>query len=266
MAGYQIPGTLCLTRSERIDGGTLRVSNSPPPGFVGDSTNDQALFESTIKALEADVAYLGTQFVLDSEVRLAYARQIKAMADDLRMKASSGSMSWKQAAVDAQETRNAIMEVMRGRSSPVGRAEAEAIKKHGRTLNELIANKTHELFGNSADFDRLSQSQKNQVYAEIVKSAGKSDPEVNGRLLRLSRYGRGLLFLSIAISVYTVANSNDKVATAKHEVKVTGAGIAGGFAGGALAGLACGPGAPVCVTVGAFVGGALAAFGADYFW
>jgi len=27
----------------------------------------------------------------------------------------------------------------------------------------------------------------------------------------------------------------------------------------------CGPGAPVCVTIGAVVGGALAAFGVDYF-
>jgi hypothetical protein len=33
-----------------------------------------------------------------------------------------------------------------------------------------------------------------------------------------------------------------------------------------LAGLACGPGAPVCVTIGAFVGGAAAAFGVDLFW
>jgi hypothetical protein len=32
-----------------------------------------------------------------------------------------------------------------------------------------------------------------------------------------------------------------------------------GIAGGALAGLACGPGPLVCVTVGAFVGGAVAA-------
>jgi hypothetical protein len=34
-----------------------------------------------------------------------------------------------------------------------------------------------------------------------------------------------------------------------------GAGIGGGMGGGALAGLLCGPGAPVCVAVGAFVGG-----------
>ncbi|QCP13991.1 hypothetical protein FCL38_28915 [Pseudoduganella umbonata] len=43
-------------------------------------------------------------------------------------------------------------------------------------------------------------------------------------------------------------------------------GIGGSIAAGALAGLACGPGAPVCVTIGAFVGGALAAFGAGFVW
>ncbi|QFQ77129.1 DUF3265 domain-containing protein [Vibrio harveyi] len=39
-----------------------------------------------------------------------------------------------------------------------------------------------------------------------------------------------------------------------------------GIAGGAIAGLACGPGAPVCVSVGAFIGGTLAAFGASIAW
>jgi hypothetical protein len=165
MAGYQIPGILCLTRSELIDTGTLCARNSPTPGFVGASTNDQSLFESTISALEADVAYFGTQFVIDAEVRLAYSRQIKAMADDLRMKASSGGMSWQQAGVEAQETRNAIMEVMRRRSTPVGRASAELRKNEGKTLNELIARKTQALFGENANYDRLSQSQKKRKNA-----------------------------------------------------------------------------------------------------
>ena len=266
MAGYQIPGPLCVTRSEPIDKGTSCLSRSPTPGPIGTSTNDQAVFESAIRALEAEVAYFGTQFVIDSEVRLAYSRQIKAMADDYTTQVSRGRMSWKQAAEEAQETRNTIMEVMRGRSTPVGRAEAEAIKKQGRTLNELIAKKTQDLFGKSADFNGLSESQKNRVYAEIVKSAGKSKNKVNAKMFRLSRLGRGLVFLSIGVSVYTIATSDDKVATTEHEVKVTGAGIGGGIAVGALAGLACAPGAPVCVTVGAFIGGALAAFSADYFW
>jgi hypothetical protein len=60
--------------------------------------------------------------------------------------------------------------------------------------------------------------------------------------------------LSLAISVYSVSTAEDHAAAAGREVAVTRAGIGGGMAGGALAGLACGPGAPVCVTIRAFVG------------
>ena len=130
-------------------------------------------------------------------------------------------------------------------------------------MNELVARKVQQLFGQRAVFDRLMPRQKDQVYAEIVKSAGKSNPRVTATMRRLSRAGRGLIILSIALSIYSIATAEDKSAAAGREVAVTGAGIAGGIAGGAVAGLACGPGAPVCVAVGAFVGGALAAFGVD---
>jgi hypothetical protein len=71
----------------------------------------------------------------------------------------------------------------------------------------------------------------------------------------------------MALSVYEIATAEDKTSATGRELAVTGAGIGGSIAGGALAGLACGPGAPVCVTVGAFIFGALAAFGVSYsFW
>ena len=78
--------------------------------------------------------------------------------------------------------------------------------------------------------------------------------------------GRGLLVLSLAVSIYQIATAEDRLVAARREVAVTGAGIGGGIAGGALAGLACGPGAPVCVTAGAFVGGVLAACGVSLLW
>jgi hypothetical protein len=164
------------------------------------------------------------------------------------------------------QMRNNIMDLVRGRSTPVGRAMAESLKREGKSLNELIARKTQQLFGPKADFNRLSATQQNQVYANIVKSAGKSNPRVTAMMRRASRAGRGLIVLSIALSVYSIATAEDKVGATKRELAVTGSGIAGGVAGGAAAGLICGPGAPVCVTVGAFIGGALAAFGVDYFW
>ena len=228
--------------------------------------SEKQRFENEIRALEAQIANSGVHFALDGAARVTYAKQIKAMADELRAEASSGRITWVQAAEKAQMTRNSIMEVIRSRSTPVGRAMAQQLKREGKTLNELVARKASQLYGARVDFNRLSAAQRNAVYGEIVKSAGKSNPAVTATMRNLSRAGRGLLFISLALSVYTIANADDKPRAVAREASVTGAGIAGGMAGGALAGLACGPGAPVCVAVGAFIGGALAAFGVSALW
>lgn len=234
---------------------------------MADNTrNDKELFESAIRALESEIANIGAHLAVDSAARQAYAIQVQAMSTELRMMASTGKISWAQAAQRANETRNLIMDVVRNRSTPVGRAIAQQMKQQGVTLNEIIAKKAQALYGEKISFADLPLEKQNKVYAEVVKSAGKSNPKVTSAMLKLSRAGRGLLFLSVTLSVYTVATSEDKLATAGKELAVTGAGIGGGVAGGAIAGLACGPGAPVCVTLGAFVGGALAAFGVDLIW
>jgi hypothetical protein len=227
-------------------------------------SEDQKKFEATIRALHTELTNAGVHLTLDSAARLRYTQQIQAMSSELSREVAMGRLTWAQAAEQAQTTRNLIMEIIRKESTPVGRAIAESLKKEGKTLDELLARKSSQLFGTS--FDRLDEAQKNKVFAEIVKSAGKSRPEVTAKMAKLSRAGRGLIVLSIALSVYNVAVADDKADAAKKEVAVTVSGIGGGIAGGAVAGLVCGPGAPVCVTVGVFVGGALAAFGVDFFW
>lgn len=179
---------------------------------------------------------------------------------------SSGKISWAQAAEQANETRNLIMDVVRNKSTPVGKSIAQKLKQEGRTLNEIIAKKSTTLYGSKVSFKDLSLEKQNKVYSGVVTSAGKSDPKVTMAMKKLSHAGRGLIFLSIALSVYTVATAENKIDAAGKELAITSAGVGGGIAGGALAGLACGPGAPVCVTVGAFVGGALAAFGVGMIW
>jgi len=228
--------------------------------------NEKNIFDNTIRSLEAEIANIGVHLTIDPTSRQTYARQIKVMADKLRKDVTSGKITWVQAAEQAQETRNLIMEIIRGRSTPVGRAMAQQLKSEGKTLNELVARKTQQLHGNNAVFKNLSSIQQNSVYAGIVKSAGKSNPRVTATMRKLSYAGKGLIFVSIALSVYTVATADDKIDTAGRELAITGAGISGGIAGGAVAGLVCGPGAPVCVTVGAFVGGALGAFGIGFVW
>ncbi|MES2887741.1 MAG: hypothetical protein V4739_06980 [Pseudomonadota bacterium] len=228
--------------------------------------NDQQIFDHTIQAIEADVAALGIHMAVDSTARLTYMRQIKAMSDELSAEAKAGRITWAQAAAEAQEARNAIMEITRSRTTPVARALAESLKAEGKTLAELLAGRTVTMYGKDARFELLSPMQQNAVYAEIVKSAGKSNPKVTGTMMKLRHAGRGLIFLSLAISVYEIAEAEDKVDAAKKEGAIAGAGVAGSVVSGALAGLVCGPGAPVCVTLGAFIGGSLAAFGMSMIW
>lgn len=227
---------------------------------------EREMFEEAIRALEAEVASVGVFLSVDAGVRLQYTKKIQAMSVELRTQAATGKISWEAAAAQAQEARNTIMSVLRNRSTPVGLAIAQNLKSEGKTLNELVAKKAQQLFGKNVVFNSLPVDQKNSVYAEIVKSAGKSNPKITATMRKLSGAGRGLIFISIALSVYTVATAENKSKAVVKEVTVAGAGIGGGIAGGALAGLACGPGAPLCVTVGAFVGGALVAFGVSSLW
>ncbi|NIF21218.1 hypothetical protein [Candidatus Pantoea multigeneris] len=223
-------------------------------------------FESVLNALQGDISAAAARLLIDPRLRLEYAKRIKEMAEDLRSRANIGLISWEQAAKQAQETRNLIMDLVRTRSTPLGRAMAQQMKSSGKTLNELVAKKALSLFGPSANFNLLSQTQKNQVYASIVESAGRSNPQVNLRMLKLSRLGKGLVVLSIAVSLYEIYASDDKVKETGRQLAINSAGIAGGATGGMVAGLICGPGAPVCVLIGGFIGGALAAWEMGYFW
>jgi hypothetical protein len=242
------------------------MTTSPSNAARENNADERQVFEQAVRLLESQIANVGAHLTIDSATRITYSREIKTMSNTLRARALSGKISWGDAAKEANETRNLILEVFRSRSTAVGRAMAQKLKIRGTSLNHLVAGHTALVHGAQVDFSRLTQSQKNAVYASIVASAGRSNQKVSTAMARLSFAGRGLLVMSVGISAYNFAMSNNKLASAGQELASTGASIGGGLAGGALAGLACGPAAPVCVTIGAFVGGAVAAFGARLFW
>jgi len=233
---------------------------------MDDQAKDRDDFEHAARAMQGAMDYAGSAAVKDGSVRAEYQRNIERLTSDLRHEAETGQITWREAAEQANRVRNETMELMRGRSSAVGRSWAQSLKAEGKTLNELIARYTLKRFGAAAQFDALSAADRDLVFADIVAAAARANPGVTAAATMMSRAGRGLLVLSIAFSVYNIYTAEDRVGAAEKEVAVTGGGILGGMAGGALAGLACGPGAPVCVTVGAFAGGALAALGVDWFW
>lgn len=203
---------------------------------------------------------------IDSTARQMYADEIKSMSDKLRSEVANGKLTWAQAAEQAQSTRNAVMQLTRTRTTPVALAFAEHQKAEGRGLNALVAEKTARLFGKNADFAKLSPSKQNRVFAEIVAAAGRAQPTITRNVLRLQYLGRSVILLSLALSTYNVLIARNKSTAVKRELVTTTAGIGGSMVAGAFAGLACGPGAPVCVTISAFAGGALAAFGAGFIW
>jgi hypothetical protein len=231
-----------------------------------DQRSGKEEFEKAARAMQGVLDTAGASSIQDGSVRGAYQRDIERLTNELRREAENGQITWREAAEQANRVRNETMELMRSRSSAPGRAWAESLKAEGKTLNELVARYTLKRFGGGATFDGLTASERDLVFADIVAAAARANPRVTAAASLMSRAGRGLLILSVAFSVYNIYTADDHVAAAEREVAVTGGGILGGVAGGALAGLACGPGAPVCVTVGAFAGGALAAFGVDWFW
>lgn len=193
-------------------------------------TEGRSKFESAINALQGDVSAAAARLSIDPRLRLEYSRLIKEMANELRAKANAGIITWEYAAREAPETQNLIMDMVRTRSTPLGRAMAERLKNAGKTLNELIAKKVTSLFGAKANFNHLSEVQKNQVYASIVESAGKSNPQVNLQMRRLSHAGKGLIVLSIAISVYEIYTAENKISETGRQIGINGAGIAGAAA------------------------------------
>ena len=225
---------------------------------------DQSVFESTINSLRGMASGAGILGINDATVRLNYAKEIDNMSRNLRNEVAAGRMTWKQAAQHANETRNIIMDIARKGTSPIGRSFAQNMKPNGIDLSHLLDRKATQMYGTG--FNALSNPAKNAVYESVVVSAGKSNPVVNAKIGTVSKFCRGLIVISLAVSVYNVALAEDKVDAGAKEVAMLGGGFLASVGGGAAAGLVCGPGAPVCVTVGAFVGGVIAVFSIDYFW
>ena len=98
-------------------------------------------FDNVIYALQGDLDAAALTLSLDPGLRLQYSRLIKQMSDEYRAKASVGMISWEQAAREANQARNTIMDLIRGRSTPLGKAMAEDLKLVGKTFNELVTKK-----------------------------------------------------------------------------------------------------------------------------
>lgn len=91
-------------------------------------------------------------------------RGVSEITDDLRSQVNAGLLTWEQAAKEAQETRNLIMEMIRTRSRPLGRAMADRMKSSSKTLNELVAKIATSLLGLKQTLPAFLKCKKSGVY------------------------------------------------------------------------------------------------------
>ncbi len=222
-------------------------------------------FNLAIDQLNWVLPNLSGHVILDNKTRSLYQTEIRKMANSLKQQVRAGTITWEEAAIQACKTRNEILFIMRKQTTPVGLAFSQRLKQGGRLLDELINEHTEKLFPNKT-FLSLNLHDKDQVYLRIVQSSARARSGLSLIIKRLNTAAHGLIVVSVAVSVWSVATSEHRLKAAEHEIVTSGASLAGGVAGGASAGWVCGPAAPYCVTVGAFVGGVLAAFGVGHLW
>jgi len=241
-----------------IDTGTMCLAASPLPGPLGLVTPQGiqlsnpppvlATAQNPERKVESVAVSLGAGMTWDSVVRDVYnkgAAAIKAQAQQL---VRTGQMTAEQAKVWANGQRNALLQACRDKSTPLGRAIAEAIKPKPKTV---------------ADLEKLGKSA-----AGIIESAGKTDPFVNRVAVGFRYAGPALLVIGLAFSAYHISTApeNERWQVIAQEAGTWAGVIAGGWAGGAggvKAGGAIGtfiePGGGTAV--GAVVGGVIGTIG-----
>ncbi|WP_157643721.1 hypothetical protein [Burkholderia ubonensis] len=234
---------------------------SNPPGVI--DSGDSKSLEIALAELQATAAQFSATCISDARARTRYAKDIAAAANEFRLAAYSGRLSMRDAAEQARAMRNQIMELSRLRSSPVIRAYATRIKGKGRSLSFLAEKYAQVRY--SIPFGALSEQQQASVYADIIRASGRPDQNIMKLAEKMGRAGRRALLVSLAIAAYEVAESDNKPREVARQGTLAGAGMVGGWATGAaaVAGGLCAATAPVCVAVVGFVGGMLAAYGAD---
>ena len=214
--------------------------------------------EAALKGLEGTAATFATMMIADEKARAQYNKLIKEFTGEIRAKYGQGVITARQGAEAAHQARNEILDMIRARSSPIGKARAKQLKAKGLALDDLVEKYAQKFF--RKPFAQLSAAEQTRVYEEVMEAAGRANPKVNAQVKRLGRLGRGLWFVTAGFAIYNVAVAEDKMRAFVKEGVVIGGGIGGGWAVGAAGGALFGPPGAI---IGAIIGGVLGSLLAD---
>jgi len=272
VSGICDPGTVALIEMfqgnvMRMDSPTGRVDPNSTTLFALNGTSGPAkptdpTLQLTLDALRTEFTNFAQRFIQDKDVRADYMTKASQASDEILNVVKTGDATAAEGAAQANAMRNGLLEAGRLKSSDIGRAVAESEKASGLTMDALIAKYSDQLF--HKEFSTLGTAEQDAVFLKIIEKAGQPNPKWNRVAMQLGEAGKGLIIISIALSVYSVATSDRPGREAVKQGTGAGMGFLGSLAGGAAAGLVCGPGAPICVGVGAFVGGLVFVVGSDF--
>jgi hypothetical protein len=222
-------------------------SNQNDINSLNDSLDD---FEATAQEF-AQICFR------DEAARNRYSRLISEMSSEIVQKVKSGEISAVEGAQIANGRRNRIMNSIRNESSLLGKHVAEHIKHHGRFMDDLHESYSYKRY--SKPFDHLTPSERYQVHMDQILASGRSNAVIDGRIAKLTHLSRGIEALSLAYSIKKISESENKERAFLIEVGTLLAGLGGGEAAAYAASLVFGPGAPIFVGAGMFLGSIIAA-------
>lgn len=209
---------------------------------------------TALLGLKSAAATFAQQFFKDSAARKAYLEYTSEFAAKIWESYAAGKLSAREAAEAANQMRNEIMEATRLKLSPVGKATSVSLKEKGKLLEELLEHYAQKMF--KKGFAELDDAGRTAIYEEVIKASGRANPRVTAQAARLGKLARGLWIITIGISVYNIATSENMVHQACKEAMSLGASIALGTAVGAYGGVRFGPwGAAIGALIGGVLGG-----------
>ncbi|MBU2708800.1 hypothetical protein KCM76_22595 [Zooshikella marina] len=217
--------------------------------------------EVSLAALEGQAAAFGLHGISDSKLRHEYNAKTKAFVNELRQQVKYKQITIKQAAEIAHQSRNMVMDGLRAKTSPIVLSYLQKYKKDGLTL-EFLQNRYAQKHYKKP-FADLSKPLKQKVWTKIIASSRRPNAKFNALGIQLGYAGKAFWVLSVGIGVHQVASADNKVKAVGNVAATTGGGILGSMAGGAVAGLACGPGALVCSGALVIIFGIAGSVGAD---
>lgn len=231
-------------------------------GQSGPAKSQDRVLQDALDSLRSEIGNFSQRFIQDAGVRADYVAQAEGVPQEILAKVQSGELTAAEGAEQAHSMRNALLDSARLKNSDIGRAVSEAEKASGLTMEQLLAKYANRLF--NKEFSALTVSEQDAVFFQVIRAAGRPNPRFTALASNLGKAGKGLVVLSLAFAVYSIAESERPGREAVRQTVDTGVSFLGSLAGGAVAGLACGPGAPICVAVGAFAGGLVFALGSDF--